>query len=489
MAFVIGGKHFGQYTYEHWFDDEYKMEAHLDFGNSVKVILENFRLVDEEMDIVGGVIIVNGVISQVVSGDTPLNSKDGATIIIDGACLLREENNSSPKKLPVLMPAFVDLHAHFREPAQTKNSFPAERTPQSEAPLLSEEVFPSETIESASMAAAAGGFGTVVCMANTKPATDTLEKAAAIKNRSDALGLIDLYPVISLTKGMEGKELSEIKDPDFKTKGPYIPPFLSEDGKDLENEELFLAAMLEAKRLEIPISFHCDFGGEESTAVNRVVELGKKAGCHIHIAHVSTKKSLEVIRSGKKAGLPLTCEVMPHNLCLTEEDAKKLGDKTWGRVNPPLRSEEDRQAMLKGLADGTIDAIATDHAPHTAAAKEAGAPGFSGFETAFASVYTKLIHRAGKSGLAAGNNTVSNIDLKKLSSLMSANPAKLLGLGQSRGRILPGYRADLVIIDTEAPWTINPAAFKSRGKNSAFSGRSLWGKILMTLHKGKVAFS
>jgi dihydroorotase len=387
------------------------------------------------------------------------------------------------------MPAFVDLHAHFRDPFLYEKGSP----------------FPPETLESAALSAAAGGFGTVVCMANTKPAIDTFEKAAAIKKRSDDLGLVDLYPVLSLTKNLDGKELSEIGlfQEDLFEKG-YIPLMLSEDGKDLADDDLFLSAMKAAQR--IPVSCHCDFGGEEAeaakkaglgrnvwsrieenNAVRRVIELGKKAGCRVHIAHVSTKEAVETIRRAKLSSqndssfeFALTCEAMPHNLCLTEADAEKLGAESWGRVNPPLRSEEDRKALIQAVADGTVDAIATDHAPHSGADKKAGVPGFSGFETAFAAVYTELVR----------NGPV--IDLKRLSSLMSANPARLLGLydcRQKRGRILPGYRADLVMVDTEASRSVDASTFKTRRKNSPFAGRLLFGQILMTLHSGQIVFS
>ncbi|MCL2473142.1 MAG: amidohydrolase family protein, partial [Treponema sp.] len=241
-------------------------------------------------------------------------------------------------------------------------------------------------------------------------------------------------------------------------------------------------------------SCHCDFGGENN-AVRRAIELGKKAGCHIHIAHVSTKEAVEMIRRAKAAtkaaaeigGFTLSCEATPHHLCLNEEDAARLGNGSHGRVNPPLRSEEDRKALIRAVADGTIDAIATDHAPHNRADKEAGAPGFTGFETAFAAVYTELIRGRGSSG----PEFINQIDLKYLSSLMSANPARLLGLcngSQKQGRILPGYRANLVILDTEGSWIVDPSLFKSRGKNSPFEGRRLYGKILMTFHSGKTVF-
>ena len=452
----------------------------------MRVILKNFRIVDEETDTTGTLIIKNGIIKEIlpgiIAGNSSLPENSNTAMIIDGSRLSYAEHRTD-NVLPLLMPAFVDLHAHFRDPG------PHEK----DAPFPAEVSRFMEVLESASLSAAAGGFGTVVCMANTKPPIDTIEKAAALKRRSDALGIIDLYPVLSLSKNMEGKELSEITNIS-PNGGLYLPLMLSEDGKDLADDDLFLAAMKEAKRVNIPISCHCDFGGDEDSAVRRVIELGRKAGCHIHIAHVSTKEAVETIHRNKvpatkqeastndaaKTGFALSCEVMPHNLCLTEDDAKRLGEKTWGRVNPPLRSEADRQALIQALIDGTIDAIATDHAPHTAAGKEAGAPGFSGFETAFAAVYTELVRNR------------AYIDLKRLSSLMSANPARLLGFDkgpQARGRLLSGYKADLVIIDPNAAWTVDPSLFLTRGKNSPFKGRKLFGKILMTLHGGRVVFN
>jgi dihydroorotase len=356
-------------------------------------------------------------------------------------------------------------------------------------------------------------------MANTRPVIDTPELAAAIKARADALGLIDLYPVLSLTRGMEGKELSDIKKLSLSAAGTaaagagagaaaagvYIPLMLSEDGKDLASESIFLAAMKEARRLGLPVSCHCDFGGaeaeaakkagegrrvwsriEENNATRRAVELGREARCHIHIAHVSTKEAVEIIRRAKaEGGFTLSCEAMPHNIALTEETAHALGDESYGRVNPPLRTEEDRQALIRGLLDNTIDAVATDHAPHTQAAKARGTPGFSGLETAFSVCYTTLV----RGGF---------IDLRRLSFLMSAKPARRLGLGEAgrgpdgsagRGKIASGFLGDLVIVDPEAAWKVEPELLKTRGKNSAFAGKELWGKILMTLRGGRVVYS
>jgi dihydroorotase len=423
-----------------------------------RLVLKNFRIVDKAIDIFGTLIVEDGLIREIAAGA----AESVADMVIDG----RGFGGGA-----VLMPAFVDLHAHFRDPG-----FPEK-----------------ETLESASLAAAAGGYGTVVCMANTKPVIDTFEKARSLKERSDALGLIDLYPVLSLTKNMEGRELSGIKDLADDT---GLPLMLSEDGKDLADDGLFLAAMTEARRLRIPVSCHCDFGGpeaetakaagrlrtewsrlEENNAVRRAIELGKRAGCHLHIAHVSTIEAAALIREVKKSPqadpcFALSCEVTPHHIAATKEDADRMG--TPGRVNPPLRSEADRKALIAAVYDGFIDAIATDHAPHSETDKAAGAPGFIGLETAFAACFSTL-----------------DVNLRRLSALMSANPARILGLDKGRrgrGRITPGLRADLVIADTEAVQKIQPEQFKSRGKCSPFTGRELRGKILMTLRGGLVTF-
>jgi dihydroorotase len=217
--------------------------------------------------------------------------------------------------------------------------------------------------------------------------------------------------------------------------------------------------------------------------------LGREAGCHIHLAHVSTKEAVDLIRAAKntvksgRGGVDaapgsffLTCEATPHHLALTEEDARRLGPESHGRVNPPLRTEADRQALIAGILDGTIDAIATDHAPHTQAGKTPGAPGFIGLETAFGVCLTELALKDSSGG----------ISLSRLSALMSGTPARILGLDGDRGRIAAGFRADLVIADIAARQRAE--FFKSRGRNSPFMGRELWGAIRMTIHHGRVVF-
>jgi dihydroorotase len=211
--------------------------------------------------------------------------------------------------------------------------------------------------------------------------------------------------------------------------------------------------------------------------VRRAIELGKKAGCHIHVAHVSTKEAVQIIREIKKSpvndnGFFLTCEATPHHLGAAEEDARRMGEETYGRVNPPLRTKADCQALKSALCDGIIDAIATDHAPHSDNDKAVGMPGFTGLETAFAVSLSYL---------------TPDIGLPRLSALMSCNPVRILGL-EDRGRIAKGLRADLVIADTAANWKPEPEKFRSRGKCSPFTGKELRGRILMTLNAGKIVF-
>ena len=439
------------------------------------LVLKNFRIVDETTDAQGAVIVEDGVIKDVYSANAEFT--DAAEKAIErAACradIVLDGSTKDPNSSLVLMPAFVDLHAHFREPGFSDNP----PSPEGEGSPPAKE-----TIESACLAAAAGGYGTVICMANTKPVTDTIKQAQSVKNRSDAIGLIDLYPALSLTKGMEGKELSEItlfkENQNVLSGNSDVPApirLLSEDGKDVANDELFLAAMTEARRTGIPVSCHCDLNGENN-ATKRAIELGKKAGCKLHIAHVSTKEAMEMIRDAKKNNNQLSCEVTPHHIALTEKDAAILGLESFGKVNPPLRTEDDRRALIESIVDGTVNAIATDHAPHTSADKEQGAPGFTGLETAFAVCYSTLV-------------MPGHIGLSKLSSLMSAEPARILGLDQGkagRGRIEPGLRGDFAIADLSTAWTVEPLLFKSRGKNSPFAGNKLHGKIVMAIHNGMI---
>jgi dihydroorotase len=419
----------------------------------MNMVLKNFRIVDETSDFSGSIVIKEGNITGVYNGKSA-----GAVEELERAAL-DAETVINGRGL-VLMPAFVDLHAHFREAGEAETTF-------------GKMPFPAETVESASCAAAAGGYGTVVCMANTLPVTDTVKRALAFKRRADALALIDAFPVISLTKDMKGKELSDIA-------GLERPSVLmaSEDGKDIEDGALFAKALVHARRAGIPVSCHCDLDGEDM-ATERVLELARQTGARVHIAHISTGRAAGLVREAKKAGLPVSCEVTPHHLALND----RYTAENSGRVNPPLRSEENRLAVNAALLDGTIDAIATDHAPHTKEDKLAGAPGFSGLETAFAVCYGLLSAPGAESG---------PLSLSGLSSLMSASPARVLGLdgtrGAARGKITPGFRADLCAADLERKWLVENEALLSRGKNSPFAGKTLRGAVVLTIHAGRIVF-
>ena len=422
----------------------------------MKTIFWNFRIVDANTDEIGTVIADNGKIVDVLLK----NKKVTANLkkyITEGDVLLDGGGRY------ILMPGFIDLHAHFRTPGYEHK----------------------ECIESASLAAAAGGFTTVVCMANTKPVTDTLAQAAAIKKRAGLIGLVDLYPALSLTKKMEGKALSEISRleaalslPAGKRREaavPYRPLLLSEDGRDIKSSPVFSQAFRTAAKLGIPVSCHCDIGGEDE-GTERALKIGMAAGAHVHIAHVSSKKALNHIRKAKEElrGIPtleegrawVSCEVTPHHLALTEKDARKAGEQSFGKVMPPLRKQSDRRALIDAIFDGTIDIIATDHAPHTPVDKEKGAAGFSGLETAFAVCHQVL-------------TLEHKLPLSRLSSLLSYNPAMILGL-QDRGLIQTGLLADLVIVRDDEKWVFNAENSKSRGQNNLFSNTELTGKILFT---------
>jgi dihydroorotase len=434
----------------------------------MKTVFANFRLVDAAQDVEGTLVIENGLIKEIITntGSRELLSElAGADRYINGTKL---KSSSSPE-LPVILPAFIDLHAHFRDPGHPQK----------------------ETLESASLAAVKSGYTTLVCMANTAPPIDTLIAAADLKARSDALGLIDLYPAMSLTKNMEGKEITNIAQLinagesrgnlccRSLCSGPAdlrYPPIriLSEDGRDILNDELFSLALRAAADAGIPVSCHCDRDGENA-ATERALRLAKETDAHIHIAHVSTKEAVTLIADARRERPgKVTAEATPHHFFLNSQRAAELGPDTFGKVTPPLRSEADREAVLEAVLDGIIDIIATDHAPHTQADKEAGSPGFSGLETAFATAYTAIVE-SGES------------DLCHLSQLMSAAPAQILGL-ENRGTLEIGKRADLAIANPETRWIVDFSAFRSRGKNTPFHGMELSGIVLATVFGGKFVY-
>lgn len=359
-----------------------------------------------------------------------------------------------------LMPAFVDLHVHFRDPGLTHK----------------------EDVYTGCAAAEAGGFSHVVPMPNTKPAADCCSLLTAMQQKA-AESPVTLCPAGAVTLGQKGETLA-----DFESYAAAGIRAVSEDGRPVENGGLMLKALKKAASLGLVLMDHCEDlsivqGGRmhlgevsrrlnvpgmdrasEDAATARDVAFAAAAEVPIHICHVSTKGSVALIREAKARGVRVTCETAPHYLWYTHEKLETMDSNC--RMNPPLRTEEDRQALIKGICDGTIDAIATDHAPHTREEKAdffTAPNGVVGLETSFSASYTKLV----KTGRCS---------LSQLVKLMSENPRSILGL--SGGRIQPGQPADLVLADLEKQWRVDSSRFFSKGRNTPFEGEFLFGKTM-----------
>lgn len=370
-----------------------------------------------------------------------------------------------------LIPGFVDVHVHLREPGFSYK----------------------ETIKTGTLAAAKGGYTAVCPMPNINPVPDSVEN---IKTELDLIkkdAVINVYPFASITKGRKGGG----KLVDFDALKNYAVGF-SDDGTGVQKEQDMALAMEKCAKLGKIISAHCEVndllkGGyihdgeyckthghkgicsaSEYEQIERDCKLAKEAGVHYHVCHISTKESVDIIRRAKAEGVNVTCETGPHYLTMCDKDLQEDGRF---KMNPPLRSEEDKQALLQGILDGTIDVIATDHAPHSAEEKSKGlagsAMGVVGLETSFAVLYTKLV----KSGF---------ITLEKLIELMSVNPRKIFDL--PGGEIKEGEVADLALLDLDAKWCVNPDDFLSMGRATPFEGWQLQGKNVMTMCGGKTVY-
>jgi len=403
----------------------------------MNIIIKGARLVDSTMDSrssVGDIIIENGCISDVVIGDCGIASSENFQII--------EAN-----KL-IAMPAFVDLHTHFRDPGLTHK----------------------EDIESGSQAAVRGGYTTVNLMPNTKPVCSSMDIVNYVKNKAEQIGLIDVHQTVSITKDFDWQTLSHLDSLDESVM------FISDDGKGSPiPNDIMLQAMNKAESLNLTILSHAEdfsvskFGDRiaEDLMTTRDLTLAAHTGCKIHMCHVSTKDAIDSIICAKQRSVPVTCEVTPHHLALTS-------DMEDYKVAPPLRRETDRFALIKALTEGWIDAIATDHAPHTPEDKLAGAPGITGIETAFAICNTYLVRRG-------------HISLSCLSEHMADKPARIMNL--CKGKLLKGYDADIVLVDPERKFTLTANNLVSKGKNTPFIGKELFGAVVMTLKKGKIVYS
>ncbi|MCR5622202.1 MAG: dihydroorotase [Treponema sp.] len=439
-----------------------------------KTLIYNARLVDRDMDRDDLALLASGgKIERLVDRQ-------------EAASLIGEADRGGQGIEPfdargqVVMPAFIDMHAHFRDPGLTQK----------------------EDLESGSRAAAAGGFGTLVLMPNTNPVVSSQEAALANMRRGREIGLADLFQAVSITRGFDGKSISHLEELDRAT-----VPLISEDGHEVQDSSVMFEAMKLAGKKGLIVSCHCEdpflaaaarplraaaleqlaAGNRdeaarllakadellrlaEDVATDRNIRLAAQAGCHLHLCHVSTAHCIESATRAKEAGLDLSLEVTPHHIGLTGDAMPGI----FNIVNPPLRSERDRQALIEALADGEADAVATDHAPHTGQDKRNGSPGFSGLETAFAVCYTKLVLNG-------------SMDLRTLSARMSATPARLLSLND-RGLLKAGYRADLAIVDRGQKWTVHGTDFQSRGKFTPWEGTELTGKVTATFHSGRKVF-
>jgi dihydroorotase len=380
----------------------------------------------------------------------------------------------------LVAPGLIDLHVHLREPPPDNKggSSPA----------------PAETIASGAAAAAAGGFTGICAMPNTQPPVDTPEAVAWYAAEGRRARGARVWPVGCMTRDRSGGEPADLAA--MKAAGAVA---FSDDGADVADPAVFERVLREAARLGMPVFCHCEdaalaAGGvindgplatalglpgippeSEDVAVERACAAASRTGCHVHICHVSTEGTVQIIRRAKAAGAPVTAEAAPQHLSLTDEAL--AGRNTVFKVNPPLRSGHDVDAVVRGVVDGTIDCLATDHAPHSAAAKArrlAEAPfGMIGLESALG-VYAKVLVETGLLSWPA------------LLARLTANPARILG-GRS-GSLAAGSPADVVVIDPEAAWTIDPRAFKSLARNCPFAGWSVCGRAVATLVDGELVF-
>lgn len=343
-----------------------------------------------------------------------------------------------------LLPAFVDLHCHFRDPGYTHK----------------------EDIESGCRAAAKGGYTAVNLMANTNPVCSDMKTVRYVQQKAQQIGLVEVHQCVSVTKNFDGRTIDHLKSLDETVR------LISEDGKGVMSNLVMAQAMEIAREKGLTVLSHAedmelspiDYRLAENIATVQHIHLAQYLGVRLHMCHVSTKEAMEEIIRAKKAGVPVTCEVAPHHLWFCDSDY---------RVNPPIRAKEDREFLIRSIQNGYVDAIATDHAPHTQKDKENGAPGMVGLETAFAVCYTRLVRERG-------------LPLTLLSRLLSAAPARILGL--NKGRLLPGYDADFALVDEKREWKVQAADFASKGKNSPFDGICLQGKVVQTIKAGKTTW-
>ena len=423
----------------------------------MSLLIRNGRVIDPAtaVDAVQDVLVAGDRIER-LGRDLP--APDGATVV-----------DAAGK---VVCPGFVDIHVHLREPGFEYK----------------------ETVASGTRAAAAGGFTAVCCMANTHPVNDNRSITDYIRARAATDGAVRVYPIGAVTRGLGGKELAELAE--LAEAGCVA---FSDDGRCVMNAALYRRAMEYTLPFGAPVISHAEDehladGGAmhegvvstelgmpgvpaaaEDVMVARDILLAELTGAHLHIAHLSTAGAVRLVREARARGVHVTAEVTPHHLLLTDEAVRAFDANT--KMNPPLRSRRDAEALLEGLLDGTIDCIATDHAPHAQSEKEGefdlAAFGIVGLETAVGVLLDRLV----RPGL---------LPLPTLVARLSRDPARLLGL--PGGSLAPGAPADLTILDPAAEWTVDPARFESRSRNTPFGGWTLTGRPWKTIVGGRIAW-
>ena len=421
------------------------------------MLIRNGRIIDPAngMDAVGDLLIEDGKVVSI--GEVPGADEYTGEVVDAQGC--------------IVAPGFVDIHCHLRDPGLEYK----------------------EDMYTGTRAAAHGGFTSVCCMANTQPVNDNAAVTRAIIDKAQREGVVNVYPIGAITKGLKGQELAEMGQ--MQRAGAVA---MSDDGHPVMNGRKMYLALQYAKAFNLTLISHSedtDIVAEglmnegtvstrlglkgipraaEETMIARECILAEGLGARIHIAHVSTEGSVALIKHFKSRGVRVTAETAPHYVYGTDELVDELDYDSDTRVNPPLRTERDRQACIAGLKDGTLDCIATDHAPHHIDEKRVeyalAANGISGFETAFALCNTAMV----LPGL---------MDINMLISKMTIEPARVLGL--NKGTLTPGADADVVIIDPNAVWTIDPEKFLSKGKNTPFKGRVVTGAVRATYVAGR----
>lgn len=425
-------------------------------GSGYDLVITGGRVIDPETktDRIADVFIRDGIIKKVEKARGKVKAKE----IIDA-------------KGKMVVPGLIDMHTHLREPGREDE----------------------ETIYTGSCAAVAGGFTSICCMPNTQPPIDNQETVKFVYEKAKE-AKCKIYCIGCITKGRKGEELTEIND--LVQAGAVA---ISDDGKPVSNPQVLRNALEYSRMFDLPVISHCEdlylsANGvmhegfvstnlgmcgipsiAEEVVVARDIALAEFTQARMHIAHISTEGSVELIRQAKKRGVKITCEATPHHFTLTDEIIRTFD--TNAKVNPPLRTKKDVEAIRRGLKDGTIDCIATDHAPHSIEEKEVefdfAPPGLVGLETALGLVITELISKRILSWTQA---------IAKL----TVNPARILNL--KGGTIKRNSPADITIIDPKASWVVDPSEFQSKSNNSPFGGRKLWGKVCCTIVEGNVVF-